>query len=454
MKNAKMEAEKNVDNIDKALILALKQSSSQIKEKFMIALDSLDKTSRQMCKIWETDDLDISNPCVISEGIQIVQKYLHQQPNIWNLVDTFGNIFGMDKFSYKYVQDFFDSSDNDQLVKLPEFLYTGPIESALTQTSKAWINHVVGFHRISLHLGMPNDMSMPPVLRNFTQNILYLTAKELIVDLSFYMTVEKERSKYQTILLQSSQKEANYFKNQLLELKKELETATKSWNRKGKKFRAKYHFCGPLPHQEIYSLIEELLQETSNPSIYFQLKNSFYQSCNAPLHENGDRKLYIGMAVYSDLVGQLISDYHVENFEKCVKIVEEASEKRKKNTEEKELLSSYTGWKLNVVINNWFDDSFETLCQEFQDGIFIDPYSFRIQRSDSPIHLTLMFLKSYVVIGILFYLFPKMFITFYVFILTFIPSTKHFIHNGCTCMFKKLNVELIDLYYHQKHFSK
>ena len=104
------------------------------------------------------------------------------------------------------------------------------------------------------------------------------------------------------------------------------------------------------------------------------------------------------------------------------------------------------------IYMNWFTQSIDLLCKQTKkydlENVIFD--SFKLQKLNYDNEINWYFFSIlikgtvmyYMILALLFYLFPKVPFGLYVFLVTLTPNSKHLIQKQCGCLFKKLFVEI------------
>ena len=159
----------------------------------------------------------------------------------------------------------------------------------------------------------------------------YSTAKNLVLILSYYLSLEKSRVS-EDIVGSSLPHEAEEFRHHLKTLQKLIKSKFEIWNGKDDTFKAKYSVCEPSIHEELAILVEKLLREAMDPEKYSKMKDTFHPTCSLPQSDETKLKISLtdetndGMNIYAELAHELVVTYP-EKHTLCVEFVDDLYDK-------------------------------------------------------------------------------------------------------------------------------
>ena len=434
-------------------------SALELKENFYRELDSLKNVSAILCEDWtKTPFKQLENCtetvfCQIPGLIQQIQDHIEDDMDISAIISAFGS--QLQKQPHKIVEKIFkdELKIDPLLILLDNFTLQSnetniELANIMESTIKGLAKIQKQFHFCLLETDLTKQILKKEGVNYYAGlSDSFSQIKSLVVHLSYHLSVEKARIDFHL-------EEAHEFSNLVLDLRDMLWKTRKSWNEKDDEFKTKYSACAPAIPDKIETLIENLLVEANDPIRYSRMKEDFKQSCSVyhqildgtlpTLFSNPEKE---GLPFFNQLIKAII-DFYPKYNEKCTKHIQKHFLRFEfdnvqdfvKNYEEEYLpimeeLSGVNEWNLFL---KWFNASCNTLCTEFQDKFTNESIEvFEEEVLEIELNIFLILLQYQMMLGILFYLCPKLPFALYVIQVTLIPCHKHLFKKWRACSFKK-----------------
>ena len=225
-------------------------SAAKVKENFMKTLDKLKASIVQLCDIWKVispdkvEDEMPFHPCEIPPDIQLVQDQLQEKNDIVSVVEVFGN--SLNKDSYKWIEEISlmenDHPEDITLTLMSVKLTPTPNDSDFAKSVKSITNRMIGFEKLYQWFFYSVPLVKTPILdlKSFKKSMKksYSTAKNLVLILSYYLSLEKSRVS-EDIVGSSLPHEAEEFRHHLKTLQKLIKSKFEIWNGKDDTYKAK-----------------------------------------------------------------------------------------------------------------------------------------------------------------------------------------------------------------------